>query len=299
MRKDKNIPNSKKSGTLIIIGGHEDKEGECTILRQVVKLIHNRRLALATIASQEPEDYYYEYQDCFEKLGIKDLKHLYITKRAESTDAENLRMLDDIEGIFFSGGDQLRICSQIGDTPFETRILEIYNNGGVIAGTSAGASVMGEIMLVSGEDEKSNRIDNLHLASGLRLLNDVIIDQHFAERGRIGRLLGAVALNPRILGIGIDENTAIIVHERKFRVIGSGAVYVIDGAGVTYSNIAEGEKKRILSISDIRLHILSSGDGFNLDTRRPRSSIHIEESHKLDEYYIEPRRKRASSKTPR
>lgn len=277
------MPHSKK-GTLVIIGGHEDKEGDCLILKEVAKLAHNGRLVLATIASEEPEGYFEDYNACFTRMGIKELRHLYIADRAESADQDKLEMLDNVDGIFFSGGDQLRISSQIGDTAFETRIHEIYDNGGVIAGTSAGASVMSEIMLIRGTNAESHRIGDLHMAAGLRLLRDVIIDQHFAERGRIGRLLGAVALNPRILGIGIDEDTAIIVKNRQFYVIGSGAVYVIDGASVTRSNITETEtgSKRTLSISDVRLHVLSSGDYFDLSDRRPVAAPNVDASHRLE-----------------
>lgn len=291
----KNVKKNRKSGVLIIIGGHEDKEGECVILKEVARHVPNGRLVLATIASAEPEDYFEEYKRCFSKLGIDELIHVYITDRSESLDKEKLAQLEQVDGVFFSGGDQLRISSQIGDTPFETRILEIYRNGGVVAGTSAGASVMGEIMLIRGPNAESHRIGDLHLAPGLHLLKDVIIDQHFAERGRIGRLLGAVALNPRILGIGIDEDTAIVVQGKQFHVLGSGAVYVIDGAGVTRSNIAEGEEKRALSISDVRLHVLSSGDGFDLTQRRPLSAESLKRSHHLEESFIEPEEKRKTA----
>lgn len=159
--------------------------------------------------------------------------------------------------------------SQIGDTPIFDRVHEIYSSGGIIAGTSAGASVIGEAMLVKGKSDSSFRLGDLHMAPGLGLVPNVIIDQHFAQRGRIGRLLGAVAHNPRVLGIGIDEDTAIVVEGESFRVIGSGAVYVIDGAGVSHSNVAEGDPDAVLSIYDLRLHVLSSGDGFDLSARRP------------------------------
>ena len=277
--------NSSHKGTLVIIGGHEDKEGECAILKEVAKHIPSGRLILATIASEEPENYFEEYKKAFAELGIHDLVHLYIADRAESADEEKLKILKNAEGIFFSGGDQLRISSQIGDTPFETRIHEIYRNGGVIAGTSAGATVMGETMLIRGSNAESHRIGDLHMAPGLRLIKNVIIDQHFAERGRIGRLLGAVALNPRILGIGIDEDTAIIVQGNEFTVIGKGAIYVVDGAGITRSNIAEGEKCT-LSMYDVRLHILSDRDVFDLDTRRPVASKNLEKSHKLEQIFM-------------
>lgn len=286
-------------GTLVIIGGHEDKEGDCVILKEVAKLANHGKLVLATVASEVPEDYYEEYKICFDRIGVEQLTHLYIADRTESADQDKLSMLDGVDGVFFSGGDQLRISSQIGDTAFETRIHDIYNRGGVIAGTSAGASVMSEIMLIRGSNSESHRIGDLHMAAGLRLLRDVIIDQHFAERGRIGRLLGAVALNPRILGIGIDENTAIVVRDRKFAVLGSGAVYIVDGAGVTRSNIAEGSgEKRTLSISDVRMHVLSHGDQFDLATRRPIGAAGIEKSHRLEEIAIDTvqQRKRPAKK---
>ncbi len=257
------------SGTLIIIGGHEDKEKERIILKEVAKHIEGGRLVIATVASHEPEGYFDVYKAGFAELATHDLVELYIVDRAESSAPEKLNLLDDARGVFFSGGDQLRISSQIGDTAVEMRIKEIYKNGGVIAGTSAGASAMGEIMLIRGPGAESHRIGDIHIAPGLGLLRDVIIDQHFAERGRIGRLLGAVAQNPRILGIGIDEDTAMVVKGREFTVIGSGAIYIVDGANVSRSNISDGKAKHALSMFDICLHVLSSGDSFDLDVRRP------------------------------
>jgi len=196
------------------------------------------------------------------------VRELYIEEREQAKDPERLKTLSDVSAIFFSGGDQLRITSQIGDTPIYSRIHEIFQNGGVIAGTSAGASVMSETMLVRGENA-SSRIGELAMAPGLGLLSNVIIDQHFAERGRIGRLIAAVAQNPRVLGVGIDEDTAIIVEEKKFRVIGSGAVYLVDASTVTRSNLAEDSPDSILSVYDLKVHVLSSGDIFDLEGRRP------------------------------
>jgi cyanophycinase len=291
------MPDSKKTGTLIIIGGHEDMEGDRAILKEVVRLTPNGRIVLATIASEEPENYYEEYKKVFDQLGIKDLVHLYIADRGESADEEKLKQLEGAATIFFSGGDQLRISSQIGDTPFETRIQEVFRSGGVIAGTSAGASVMGETMLIRGPNSESHRIGELHLAPGLQLLRNVIIDQHFAERGRIGRLLGAVAVNPRVLGIGIDEDTAIIVQGKEFKVLGKGAVYVIDGSSVTRSNVAEAVEKQVLSLCDVRLHVLSNGDIFDLETRRPEACS-LEKSQKLELSFVEPENKRKGKTRP-
>jgi cyanophycinase len=258
-----------EGGPLIIIGGHEDKEGERVILQEVARRLDGGRLVLATVASHEPEGYFDSYQEAFAALGIGDLVELYVHDRAETLDPEKLRAFDNAAGVFFSGGDQLRISSQIGDTPIEQRVRELHARGGVIAGTSAGASVMSDTMLVKGASAESYRIGDLHMAPGLGLIRDVIIDQHFAERGRIGRLLGAVAHNPRVLGIGIDEDTAIIVERGRFEVTGSGAVYVVDGSGITHSNIAEAQSECALSMYDVRLHVLSKGDEFDLDHRRP------------------------------
>lgn len=274
---------ARPEGTLIIIGGHEDKEGKRVILREVArKLRGNRKLIIATVASHEPEGYFDAYQRAFADFGVTDLTELYVENRAETLDEDKLHCLDNADGIFFSGGDQLRIISQIGNTPIERRVWEIYERGGLIAGTSAGASVMSDIMLVRGSNAESHRIGDLHMAPGLALIRGVIIDQHFAERGRIGRLLGAVAQNPGVLGIGIDEDTAIIVQGSTFEVIGSGAVYIVDGTGVTYSNIAEERPDRALSMYDVRMHVLSSGDRFNLESRRPAEAPELGRSQTLE-----------------
>jgi cyanophycinase len=192
-----------------------------------------------------------------------------VNERQEALDAVGADILKEAAGIFFTGGDQLRISSQIGDTPIEQLVREMRARGAVVAGTSAGASVMSETMLVRGTSQESHRIGDLHMAPGLGLIPDVIIDQHFAERGRIGRLLGAVAQNPRVLGIGIDEDTAIVVEDDQFTVIGAGAVCIVDGSEVTHSNIAEASSQLTLSMHNVRLHMLSSGDRFNLYERTP------------------------------
>jgi cyanophycinase len=179
-------------------------------------------------------------------------------------------VLDGADAVFFTGGDQLKITSQIGDTPVFERLREIHRAGGLIAGTSAGASVMCETMLVSGDGDDSPSVrDTVQMAPGLGLFRGVIIDQHFAERGRLGRLLGAVCLNPKNLGIGIDEQTAVVVERGRFYVLGSGAVYVVDGADVTFSNVAQEEEDHTLSAHGVRLHVLSQGDQFDIEERRP------------------------------
>lgn len=256
-------------GPLIIIGGHEDKEGDKVILKAVAEHVRGGKLVLATIASHQPEGYFESYQKAFADLGVTDLVELYVNDRSETHNPEKLKVFEGAAGVFFSGGDQLRIASQIGDTPVERCVLDIHRAGGLVAGTSAGASVMSETMLVGGASSESYRIGELSMAPGLGLIPNAIIDQHFAERGRIGRLLGAVAHNPRILGIGIDENTAITVRSRQFNVIGNGAVYVVDAEAATHSNIAAASAATALSIHEVRMHVLASGDRFDLVARTP------------------------------
>lgn len=260
-----------RRGPLLIIGGHEDKEGDRTILAELARLLDGGRLVLATVASHEPDGYFEAYQKAFAALGVTDLVELYVHERSDGAAPETLDKLDGAAGVFFTGGDQLRISSQIGDTPVEHRIHEIHRAGGVIAGTSAGAAVMSETMLVKGPSAESYRIGELHMAPGLGLVRDMIIDQHFAERGRYGRLLGAVAHNPRLLGVGVDENTALLVEGDEGRVIGAGAVYVVDGEEASHSNIAEARAERPLSIFDVRMHVLSCGDRFHFARRRPEA----------------------------
>ena len=258
-------------GTLMIIGGGEDREphGDRAILREIARRVNGGKLVLATVASREPEGYYEEYKAAFADLGLGDLVELYVKDRREAGDRDKLAALDDAAAVFFTGGDQLRITSQIGDSGIEAKVRALYARGGLVAGTSAGASVMSETMLVRGTSSVTHRIGDLHMAPGLGLIRDVIIDQHFAERGRFGRLIGAVAHNPRVLGIGIDEDTAAVVEDGAFEVIGSGAVYVVDGTSVTHCNLAEAEPDRVLAMHGMTVHVLGTGDRYDLTKRKP------------------------------
>lgn len=259
----------KDTGTLIIIGGHEEKDGERVILQEVARSTASGRLVIMTVASHDPEGYYATYAPVFAELGVSETCEVYVHERPEAASEERLACFDGASGVFFTGGDQLRITSQIGDTPMEARIVNLYHSGGVIVGTSAGASALCETMLVTGRGRESNRVGDVQMAPGLGLIRGVIIDQHFAERGRMGRLLGAVAQNPRVLGIGIDEDTAIVVQGEQFRVIGSGAVTVVDGSTITHSNVADAGTDEVLSLFDVRLHVLCAGNTFSLSSRRP------------------------------
>ena len=259
------------TGSLIIIGGGEDRapSGPRVILREIARHVRGGKLVLATVASHQPEGYFDDYDEAFADLDVGPLVELYVNDRAEAGDRDKLRVLDEAAGVFFSGGDQLRITSQIGDSGIEAKVRALFDRGGLVAGTSAGASVMSDTMLVRGSSSVTHRIGDLHMSPGLGLIRNVIIDQHFAERGRFGRLIGAVAHNPRILGIGIDEDTAAVVEDDSFKVIGSGAVYVVDGTRVSHCNLAEAEPDRVLSMHDVTVHVLGTGDRYDLKARRP------------------------------
>jgi cyanophycinase len=228
------------------------------------------KLVIATVASGSPRSVFDEYEACLRGIGMRHIHHLHVESREEARNESKLRVLRDTDAVFFTGGDQLKITSQIGDTPIFSRVHEIYNSGGLIAGTSAGASVMTETMMVAGDGDQSHRIGSmLKLAPGFGLLPGAIVDQHFAERGRIGRLLGAIAHNPRMLGIGLDEDAAILVRRGRFQVVGSGAVYVVDGGKVSFTNINEAKPDEPLCIYGVRLHVLNQSDSFDLKKRQP------------------------------
>ena len=262
---------NRRDRALIIIGGHEDKEDDKLILKAVAERTGSGRLVIVTAASNHQEELGEEYEQIFRGLGVKHVYKLRIESREDAMSERSVKILDDTDTVFFTGGDQLKITSQLGLSPVCLRLQEIYDNGGTIAGTSAGASVMSTTMMVGGNGQETPRLNSeLHLAPGLGFVSDVIVDQHFSERGRIGRLMGAVAQNPRTLGVGIDENTAVILEQdSKFTVLGEGGVCFIDGADLTYTNITEEETDRALSIFDARIHILSQGDVFDCRTRRP------------------------------
>ncbi len=275
---------SKTRPTLIVIGGREDKVGDALVLREVARHVGTGKLVVTAVASSDPDGLFEEYDEVFRKLGVRTVENLEIRSRSDAKDKKVVSVLDDATAVFFTGGDQLRITSQIGDTPVFNRIREIYSAGGVIAGTSAGASVVCGTMLVGGTSRTSPRLgDSVQMAPGLGFIRDMIIDQHFAERGRMGRLMGAVSQNPKTLGLGIDENTAVVIDmAESFYVVGAGAVYAIDGRYISYSNVNESDAEKTLAVYDLKLHVLTEGDAFDLTTRRPTSFGAIEHIRTLE-----------------
>ena len=260
----------KVKGNLFIIGGGEDKHGESVVLREAVELAGGSaaRLIVLTTATEKPEETGNEYRNVFSRLGVKNIDVLNINSRDEANADFNAERITEATGVFFTGGDQLRITSIIGGTKTYEALINAYSGGVVVIGTSAGASVMSDTMIVDGNSNDPARKCTLKMAPGLALLEGAIVDQHFDQRGRIGRLLCGVAENPRALGIGIDEDTAVkVLPDAHFEVVGSNAVTVIDGKSILSSNVSELKPDEILAITNVTLHILPHGYGYDMKRR--------------------------------
>ncbi|MCX7781555.1 MAG: cyanophycinase [Negativicutes bacterium] len=262
----------KVTGNLLIIGGNEDKQGECLILRKFVAMSGGReaKLAVITTATEMPREVGDEYRAMFRDLGAASTSILFIGNREAANDRNQVSELENATGIFFTGGDQLRLTSILGGSRVDMAIRAAYRRGTVIAGTSAGASVMSDTMIVEGDSSDTLKKSSVNMAHGMGLLEEVVIDQHFAQRGRINRLLAAVAQNPYVLGIGIDEDTALIVSpDAKCEVIGSQTVTIVDGKHIIHSNISESKPFEALALTNVTLHVLPTGFGFDLKRRLP------------------------------
>lgn len=262
----------KASGQLLIIGGGEDKQGDCQVLQKFIELSGgcDARIAVITTATEYPQEVGDEYKALFSAIGASSVGVLYIKDREAANDSQQIAEIENASGIFFTGGDQLRLTSILGGSKIEAAIRSGFVKGTVIAGTSAGASVMSDTMIVGGDSSDTPKKSSLSMAHGMSLLNGVVIDQHFAQRGRINRLLAAVSQNPNVLGIGIDEDTAIVVSpDGRCEVTGSQTVTIVDGKNIVHSNISESKRHDPLAITNVTLHILPSGFGFNLKRRLP------------------------------
>lgn len=265
------------TGPLFVIGGHEDRhpEGRRTILASIAKRLGGGKLVIATIASPSRTGYFDEYRDAFAGLHEGELVELFLEQRSEADTQRTSDLLDGARGIFFTGGNQTRLVSLIAGTAVSEWLQQLHREGGLIAGTSAGASAMSATMLVSGDSDDSGRRGGVDLAPGLGLVEGTIIDQHFAQRGRIGRLVAALAAAPEALGLGLDEDTAAVIEDDSLTVSGSGAVYILDAKEVGYSNVSDVRQGTTITVHDLRLHVLGHGGAFDLAGRRPLTPSRI------------------------
>ncbi|WP_341528883.1 cyanophycinase [Nostoc sp. UHCC 0302] len=256
---------------LVIIGGAEDKDGDSQILREFVRRAGGTKahIVIMTAATELPREVGENYIRVFERLGAEDVRIIDTETRDDATSSTALAAITKATGVFFTGGDQARITSILKDTEIDQAIHKRFAEGIVIAGTSAGAAVMPDKMIVEGDSQTHPRIETVDMGPGLGFLPGVVIDQHFSQRGRLGRLISALLLEPASLGFGIDENTAMVVTDNQIEVIGEGAVTIVDESEATYNNADIILKDEPLAICGAKLHILPHGYKFDLKTRKP------------------------------
>ncbi|MEG4349361.1 cyanophycinase [Microcoleus sp. LAD1_D5] len=265
------MASQETQGKLLIIGGAEDKEGDCKILREFLRCAGGTKahIVVMTAATSLPGEVGDNYIRVFERLGAQDVQVIDTQRPEDANNPDYLEAIEQATGIFFTGGDQARIISCLKDTKLDAAMHKRFSEGIIIGGTSAGAAMMPDMMIIEGDSETNPRVDVVAMGPGMGFLPDVVIDQHFAQRGRLGRLVTALLLQPAVLGFGIDENTAILVHGDELEVIGESAVTVIDESEKLHDNIEGRLKDEGLAICGAKLHILPHGYRFNLKTRQP------------------------------
>lgn len=257
-------------GTLVIIGGAEDKLGSKTILNRFVQLAGGAtaRIVVISTASALGDSITEVYRKIFTQLGAGQVDGMRPLSRAEAGQEQLAELVEHATGIFLTGGNQMKLVGVIGGTRLGTAILEGHERGIVVGGTSAGASALSSHMVAFGASGDVPKHRMGHLSAGLGLLPGVIIDQHFGRRNRVGRLLGLVAQSPSQLGIGIDEDTAALVGpDDVLEVLGRGTVLIVDGSHLA-SNVFEAKRTDHLMVSNAVLHVLPSGHHFDLATRK-------------------------------
>ena len=257
-------------GPVMVIGGAEDKLGERVILSRFVQLAGGEQAQIAVIstASSLGEAATDFYRQIFSRLGVARVTGLRPETREEANDPATVQALRNVTGIFLTGGNQLRLSSVIGGTKLGSAILDAHGRGIVVAGTSAGASAVATHMMAFGSSGATPKNRMAHVSVGLGLLVNVVVDQHFEQRTRLGRLLAVVAQSPSLIGLGLDEDTAAVIDAQDIlEVIGRGAVTIVDGSDVITDAFQTTGHKPMM-VSNARLHSLPSGYRFDLRARR-------------------------------
>lgn len=262
------VAEGSQRGYIIPIGGAEDKVGEMQILRRFVEICGRRpRIAIIPTASRL-EDTGRDYRDIFVSMDASSSEILSFNERKDCDDEDMLAYLDACDGVFITGGNQLRLSTTLGGTAV-AKLLRRRNAAGMpIAGTSAGAAILPEHMIAGGEEGPTPLARMVQLAPGLGVSNKIMIDQHFRQRDRLGRLLSAIALNPFALGLGIDEDTACFIDPHNvLEVVGSGTVTVVDPTDLKHSSVADAHTGEPITLTGLRVHVLAEGGRYDLDAR--------------------------------
>lgn len=264
------VEHDKKRGYIVPIGGAEDKDGTAEILRRFVEVSGGKcaRIVIVPTASKL-EETGRKYEKLFRKLGADEAKALPISTRDDAGKDEWLSYIERANGIFITGGNQLRLTTIVGGTPMAKAIRRANARGVAVGGTSAGAAILSEHMIAYGAEGHTPHAGAVALVPGFGLTNRIMIDQHFRQRDRLGRLLTALAYNPFAVGVGLDEDTAAFIdHQRKLTVVGAGALTIVDASELSHSSIAETKEGRPVCLTNVRLHVLTAGGTFDLETRR-------------------------------
>jgi cyanophycinase len=269
------VTQKEGKGSLIAVGGGESGTITDDSLKIIEKFLElsgdssKARIVVMTVATDKPEDAEKRYREVFELLKFKKFEFLNIADRSESFDESILEKIKNGTGLYFTGGNQLHVTALTGGTPLHELILDKFKKGMTIGGTSAGAMMMSSSTLLSGASDKAPRLGAIEVTPGMELLDRSIIDTHFSQRGRHGRLLSSVAHNPQVLGIGIDERTAMIVQGGKFGVMGEGAVTVICAKNSMHTNLPYIRTEQAIGIFGVNFHVLPEGYEYDLQKREP------------------------------
>jgi cyanophycinase len=256
-------------GWIVPIGGAEEKDNAPAILRRFVQLAGGASADIVVIpTASQLRDTGARYERIFGELGAARATALDFDTRRDAAERGRLDRLEQASGVFFTGGNQLRLTTLIGGTPIAKAIRALNARGVPVAGTSAGAAFICEHMIAFGDEGSTPIAGSVRLAPGLGLTNRFVIDQHFRQRDRLGRLLTALAYNPFAVGIGLDEDTAaFIAPDNTVHVEGTGGITVVDASEVQFSSMAETEEGRPVCLLGVKLHVLTRGATFNLHTR--------------------------------
>lgn len=253
-------------GRLIAIGGNEDKVNELVVLKRVVREVGKPgyKVCVITTASEEPEQRGQEYQQVFTTLGASEIQILTIKTRAQANDKTLAKTLEDVDLIFFTGGDQLRLTTIMGGSKILNAIQIRLEAGALIAGTSAGAAVFSDTMIYEGESEEGLFKGRVLTTSGFGFVKNIVFDTHFMARGRIGRLVQIVTTNPTCIGVGIGEDSGVVLKgDGTVEVIGTGQVIIVDGSDIAHSNIMNIKPGGPIAVENVRIHSLVNGYGYD------------------------------------
>jgi cyanophycinase len=272
------VADGQQRGWIIPIGGAEEKDNSPAILKRFVELAGGSNADIVVIpTASQMRDTGPRYERLFGDLGAERVVSIDFDTRRDAEEPSRIARLEQASGVFFTGGNQLRLSTLIGGTPIAQAIRNLNARGVPVAGTSAGAAFISEHMIAFGDEGSTPIAGSVRLAPGLGLTNRFIIDQHFRQRDRLGRLLTALAYNPFAVGIGLDEDTAaFIAPDNTVHVEGSGGITVVDASEVEFSSMAEIDEGQPVCLLGIKLHLLTRGATFNLHTRvADAGSLHV------------------------